>query len=87
MSPARVQSPPLNISFVCFSSARGGLELMLVRLASSLRTIGHSVSLVSPPGSAIEEECRRQEIIHYALSPTLKYLDPRAAGQLRRYFT
>ena len=85
MSP-RAPLPSLSISFVCFSSSRGGLELMLVRLAHSLWELGHSAFLVSPPGSAIEQESHRLGILHYALSPKFKYLDPRAAGYLRRYF-
>ena len=77
---------PLRLAFVCFSSARGGLELMLIRLAESLRQAGHSVIVVSPQGSAMEEDCSRRRILHYALTPVLKYLDPVAAGRLRRYF-
>ena len=86
MRPLRPFLPHLNLAFVCFSPARGGLELMLVRLAHSLKGAGHSAFVVSPPGSAIEQECQGRGILHYALSPTFKYLDPWAAGFLRRCF-
>ncbi|MEX1138959.1 MAG: glycosyltransferase family 4 protein [Bacteroidota bacterium] len=83
---SRIPVPSLRIAFVCFSSARGGLELMLVCLADSLRQAGHSLIVVSPRGSAIEEECSSRGLRHYPLTPYLKYLDLFAAWKLRGYF-
>jgi len=78
---------PLRLAFVCFSSARGGLELMLVRLADSLRQAGHHVIVISPDNSAIQESCHHVGIRHYALTPRTRYLDLAASGILRKYFT
>ena len=86
MKSIAIRPQGLRIAFICFSSARGGLELMLVRLAHSLQAMGHSVFMVSPGNNAIEEDCNTRGIRHYALSPLFKYLDPIASGTLRRYF-
>lgn len=81
--------PPrrLHIAFVCFSSARGGLEMMLVRLAASLHSAGHSVIVISPPHSGIAEGCQQAAIRHCSLSPSFRYCDPIASGRLRQLFT
>jgi glycosyltransferase involved in cell wall biosynthesis len=86
MKPPPTSPLRLHVAFVCFSSARGGLELMLARLANSLQIMGHSVFMVSPAQSGIAEACGGRGIRHYSLSPALKYLDPVTSGRLRRYF-
>ncbi len=74
----------LSIAFVCFSRARGGLELMLVKLAASFSDNGHRVLLLSPDGSAIHQEAASIGLNSVLLTPTFRYLDPVAAGDLRR---
>ncbi|MEP0821996.1 MAG: glycosyltransferase family 4 protein [Ignavibacterium sp.] len=73
---------PLSVGIVCFSTSWGGLEIVLARIARSLKERDHSVLLISPPGSPLEQTARKQSIPHRSLLPRLRYLDMAAAKEL-----
>lgn len=76
-----VPRPP-SVGIVCFSASWGGLEMVLVRIARSLRERAHPVLLISPPGSPLEQTAREQSLPHRSLLPRLRYLDMAAAKKL-----
>ena len=83
----RALPTPLHVGFVSFSMSRGGLELMLVRIAAALQRDGHSVVFVCPPGSPLSDECKKAHLPYLLLSPTFKYLDFRIAATMAGEFS
>jgi D-inositol-3-phosphate glycosyltransferase len=78
--------PLLRIAFVCFSPSKGGLELMLVRIAASLQRRGHSVLFVCRPGSPLHDECYKAGITRFPRSPFSPYFAFPTALTLARLF-
>ena len=74
----------LTLVLVCFSRAKGALELKLVELASALQHRGNRVVVVSPHESAIASLCAQRGVPGVNISPSMPYLDLAAGWRLGR---
>jgi D-inositol-3-phosphate glycosyltransferase len=77
---------PLNLAFVCFSNAWGGLEMKFVEIAASLRSRGHAIVVVSPRQSPMINECMKIGIPTREFTPHAKYLDILTAMKLKNLY-
>lgn len=78
------QRKSLRIAFFCFSHARGGLELMLLKVAAALNQRGHHIVFIASPQSLFEKECGIRHIDFVPLTRRLKYLDVFSASAIAR---
>lgn len=78
----RGSHPSLSLAFVCFSESKGGLELMLVRIATAMARKGHKTIFICPDGSPLHDECQKAGVPSSPLFPSFKYLDFRAARSM-----
>lgn len=78
------QRKALRVAIVCISRSRGGLELMLLKIASALQHRGHRMFFLAPSQSLFEEECRKSNLPFVPLRSTFRYLDMFAALTIAR---
>ncbi len=75
---------PLRLAVVCFSRARGGLELKLIELAALLLERGHHVEMVVPPNTPLAVDAESRGVPVVPLTPRMRYLDLPTATRLSR---
>ncbi len=76
-----------HVALLCFSHSLGGLELSTLRIASGVRARGGRVTLIVPPGSAMERRARELQLESVPLVPRWKYGDVSAANKLATILT
>ena len=73
-----------KIALVCFSNARGGLELSTIRIAQAMKIKGVSIVVIVPKSSPLEQRAKEANIPVITITPRWKYGDMSAALLLAR---
>jgi glycosyltransferase involved in cell wall biosynthesis len=74
---------PLRILEIVFSESWGGLEMNACRFALKFSRLEHKILMAAPPGSRIEEYCKKNNITFHPIRPKRKYLDISTARKLK----
>jgi D-inositol-3-phosphate glycosyltransferase len=77
----------LDLAFLSFSQAWGGLESNLISVASGLQQRGHTILLIAPTGSPLARSARSLLIPVSLLEPSVRYFDLLAASRLATLLT
>jgi glycosyltransferase involved in cell wall biosynthesis len=73
-----------KIALVCFSNARGGLELSTIRIAKAMGKKSVSIVVVVPKSSPLEQRAKEANLHVITITPRWKYGDLSAALHLAR---
>lgn len=73
---------PLSILEVAFSSAWGGLEMLVGQFACWFRDKGHSIAVISSHNPSLKEYLNDKNIQYKRINPYISYCDPVTAIKL-----
>src|SRR3569623_2290396 len=69
---------------ICLSEAWGGLEMVAFEVALKMKTNGHFVTTVCPPGSPLEKNLQKNGLETIPLKRTSKYFCVESSRTIRR---
>ena len=75
----------MNILELAFSSAGGGLEMLVGEFSKRFQSSDHNVIGVIAPNPRLENILRRNQIEYLVLKSSLKYFDLFSAWKIKQY--